>query len=85
MSNETITPSQQARRAAEAIKSCGLYCPIPSNTLEEIIERETGVGEAMNIIRRLLIALDQLHRDGSISRPSTPYEARAFLAKNQPI
>jgi len=84
-------PSPQARRVVEALAAW-----IPDNLepdlgiterelgrMAEIIERETGVGEARSIIERMLPHLEQLAMPDAAA-DAIEREARAFLAKHQP-
>lgn len=85
MSEPSQQPSQQARRATAALSEEGLLrdCrAIPK--AREIIERETGVGEAAFLLRGFLDCLPQ-NRDWL--DPDIERQARAYLAKrlsNQP-
>jgi hypothetical protein len=79
---EDQQPSQQARRAAEAIhkQANAIVLPTGIKDLTQIIERETGVGEACQIIRDFLICGDF----GNLPPERGLDQARAYLAKHQP-
>jgi len=91
-------PSQQARRAAEEIKQYFADTdPIDDagalSDLAAIIERETGVGDAVKIIAELAGQLERYgewddgcfyHEGRACPHLEWPLrQARAYLAKNQ--
>lgn len=76
-------PSPQARRAAEEIAERVLggvfiYNNEGLNELAEIVERETGIGEAVKLIERFVDAANADNRGTELWN-----EARAFLANHQ--
>lgn len=81
-------PSAQARRAAEAVLALhnerGLDIHFTEDELAEIIERETGAGEAIRLLEKLTSSMEAhaaMNKLAGIG-PSFPEakEARAFLA-----
>jgi hypothetical protein len=83
-------PSPQARRAAEAVRS-EIWRTINSvdkpsvGELAEIVERETGVGAALDFIRRLAEdENDALSMEYESVVTNYSAEARAFLARKNP-